>query len=206
MSEPKRKKPATYEDIEELPLGWVGELLEDELYAHPRPAWEHMEVAKKLSAHLVTRFEKGGGSLGGWWIGVEPELHFGQDVLVPDLAGWRRERLLQPLNRGRHFTTLAPDWVCEVLSPSTARVDRDRKMPIYFRQGVSQAWLIDPRKCTLEVYQRGRAGWRLATVYKGNVTVRAEPYDAVPLELGQLWYPGSGEVSGADEGMGEGGR
>lgn len=192
----KRKKPATYEDIEELPLGWVGELLEDELYAHPRPAWPHMEAMQALSAYLFSRFQEGKGSLGGWWLGVEPELHFGREVLVPDLAGWRRERRPHPPNRVGHFTTVAPDWVCEVLSPSTARVDRGRKMPIYFREGVSQAWLIDPRECTLEVYQRGHAGWRLVTTYTGNVTVRAEPYDVVPLDLTQLW------TSSAEEGAG----
>jgi Uma2 family endonuclease len=192
----KRKKPATYEDIEELPLGWVGELLEDELYAHPRPAWAHMEAMHALSAHLFTYFQEGKGSLGGWWLGVEPELHFGRDVLVPDLAGWRRERRPQPPHRAKHFTTVAPDWVCEVLSPSTARVDRGRKMPIYFQQGVSQAWLIDPRKCTLEVYGRGRAGWGLATTYSGNVMVRVEPYDVVPLDLGQLWTLSSEEGAG----------
>lgn len=183
----KRKKPATYEDIEELPLGWVGEILEDELYAHPRPAWSHMEAMQALSAHLVARFQEGKGSLGGWWLGVEPELHFGREVLVPDLAGWRRERRPHPPNRSGHFTRVVPDWVCEVLSPSTARVDRCRKMPIYFREGVSQAWLIDPRQCTLEVYRRGSTDWRLVTTYAGNVTVCAEPYDVVPLDLTLLW-------------------
>ena len=120
---------------------------------------------------------------------MEPELHFGRDVLVPDLAGWRRERMLQPPNPNKHFTTVAPDWVCEVLSPSTANVDRGRKLPIYFREGVSQAWVIDPRKCTLEVYHRGHTGWSLATRYKGDVVVRAEPFEVVPLDLGRLWYP-----------------
>lgn len=189
----KRKKPATYEDIEELPLGWVGELLEDELYAHPRPAWSHMEAMNALSAHLFTHFQQGKGSLGGWWLGVEPELHFGRDVLVPDLAGWRRERRPHPPTRSGHFTTVSPDWVCEVLSPSTARVDRGRKMQIYFREGVSRAWLVDPRKCTLEVYARARAGWGLVTTYTGNVTVRAEPYDVVPLDLSLLWTLGAAE-------------
>lgn len=192
----KRKKPATYEDIEALPLGWVGELLEDELYAHPRPAWGHMEVMKALAIHLLTRFEEGQGTLGGWWLAIEPELHFGRDVLVPDLAGWRRERMPQPPEPTTHFTTVAPDWVCEVLSPSTAFVDRGRKLPLYFREGVAQAWLIDPRKCTLEVYGRGHLGWRLVTRYKGDVVVRAEPYEVAPLDLARLWSPpGRGRAS-----------
>lgn len=191
MGDMKRKKPATYEDIEQLPLGWVGELMDSELYAHPRPVWGHMQVTKALSVHLLTRFEEGMGSLGGWWIGIEPELHLGRDVLVPDLAAWRRERMPQPPHPARHFTSLIPDWVCEVLSPSTAVVDRGRKMEAYFRAGTRLAWLIDPRKCTLEVYLRGKTCWRLGPVFKGSTLVRAEPFDAVPLDLSRLWFPGA---------------
>lgn len=194
MSELKRKKPATYEDIEELPLGWVGELLEDELYAHPRPAYTHLQVSSRLSALLMTCFDEGVGNLGGWCLLSEPELHFGRDVLVPDIAGWRRERPPCPPGSNPPFITLAPDWVCEVLSPSTASIDRVRKMPVYQREGVSSAWLIDPRKCTLEVYHLGRGGWRLAAWHAGNTVVRAEPYEAVPLDLGLLWSPRPGRA------------
>jgi Uma2 family endonuclease len=196
MRELKRKKPATYEDIEELPLGWVGEILEDELFAHPRPAAAHLQVASRLGILLGRHFEEGVGSLGGWWILDEPELHFGRDVVVPDLAGWRRERL--PFHPGSSppFITLAPDWVCEVLSPSTASVDRGRKMPVYQREGVSSAWIIDPRKCTLEVFHLGHGGWQLAACHVGNTVVRAEPYEAVPLDLGLLWSPRTGRAPG----------
>jgi Uma2 family endonuclease len=194
-----RKKPATYEDIEALPVGWVGEILGDELYAHPRPAWGHLQVASRLGALLMGRFDQSVGSLGGWWIVNEPEFHFGRDVLVPDLAGWRRERMPEPPDMAAPFITMAPDWVCEVLSPSTASVDRGRKMPIYQREGVSMAWIVDPRRFSLEVYHLGKGGWRLAARHEGNAVVRAEPYDAVPLDLGRLWFPRSGSVThGAD--------
>lgn len=187
MSELKRKKPATYEDIKELPLGWVGELLEDELYAHPRPAYLHLQVASRLSGLLMTQFDEGIGSQGGWWLLGEPELHLGRDVLVPDIAGWRRERPPCSPDENPPFITLAPDWVCEVLSPSTASVDRGRKMPVYQREGVSCAWLVDPCKRTLEVYHLERSGWRLAAWHAGNTVVRAEPFETAALDLGQLW-------------------
>lgn len=187
MRDLKRKKPATYEDIEELPIGWVGELVEDELYAHPRPAVAHLHVASRLGAHLISHFEEGLANPGGWWLLNEPELHLGRDVLVPDIAGWRRERVPSGLDLTQPFITLAPDWICEVLSPSTSSVDRVRKMPVYQRECVSSAWIIDPRKPTLEVYHLGPGGWRLAAWHAGDSVVRAEPYEAVPLDLARLW-------------------
>ncbi|MFY0572749.1 Uma2 family endonuclease [Archangium lansingense] len=181
------KKPATYEDIEALPVGWVGEILEDELVASPSPAMGHSYVASMLGARLLPRFALGEGGPGGWWIFDEPELHLGRDILVPDLAGWRRERMPKLPAPEEPFTTLAPDWVCEVLSPSTVTIDRKRKLPIYRREGVAHAWLIDPLACTLEVYRRESSGWVLTATHVGEESVRAEPFDAVPLELGQLW-------------------
>jgi Uma2 family endonuclease len=183
------KRPATYEDIEALPPGWVGEIIDDELWAFPRPAKWHAWVASVLGVELGSRFGVGRGGPGGWWLVDEPELHFGRQVLVPNLAGWRYERVPGLLERDEPFFDLAPDWVCEVLSPSTARLDRGRKLSLYHQEGVSHAWLLDPRAHTLEVYRRGEGGWQLAARHGGEEVVRAEPFDAEPLELGRLWAP-----------------
>lgn len=185
MGQGKGKKPATYADIEQLPVGWVGEILADELYASPRPASPHLRVASRLGALLTMRFEMAQGGPGGWWFFDEPELHFGGDVVVPDLAGWRRERVPEPPDAP--WLTVAPDWVCEVLSPSTWPVDRYRKMPLYHREGLGHAWIIDPVLRTLEVYRRGRNGWTRTGLHEGPVTVRAEPFEALALDLEQLW-------------------
>ena len=180
------KRPATYEDIEALPIGWVGEIIDDELWAFPRPAAWHTRAASRLIM-LLRGFDVGQGGPGGWWILIEPELHFGKQVLVPDVAGWRRERAPRLLERDEPFFDVAPDWVCEVLSPSTAALDRGRKLEVYHQEGVSHAWLVDPRAHTLEVYRRGKKGWRLSARHGGEEVIRAEPFDAEPLELGLLW-------------------
>jgi len=189
------KRPATYEDIESLPTGWVGQIIDDELWAFPRPAAWHARAATRLGM-LLGRFDVGQGGPGGWWILDEPELHFGKQVLVPDLAGWRRERAPGLLERDEPFFDVAPDWVCEVLSPSTAALDRGRKLEVYHQEGVSHAWLVDPRAHTLEVYRRGKKGWRLAARHGGEEVIRAEPFDAEPLELGLLWVSKSTPAPG----------
>ncbi len=135
-------------------------------------------------------FQRGRGGPGGWWILDEPELHFADDILVPDLAGWRRERM--PESPTGAFSQLAPDWVCEVLSSSTARIDRVLKVALYAREGVGHVWLVDPIAQTLEVLQLEGASGLLAASFGGSCTVRAEPFDAIELDLGALW-PGSSE-------------
>ncbi|WNG28230.1 Uma2 family endonuclease [Cystobacter fuscus] len=189
------KRPATYEDIETLPPGWVGEIIDDELWAFPRPAKWHAWVASVLGVRLGASFGVGEVGPGGWWFVDEPELHLGRQVLVPDLAAWRYERAPGLFERDEPFFELAPDWVCEVLSPSTAALDRGRKLPLYHREGVSHVWLVDLRAHTLEVYRRGPRGWRLAR-YGGEEVVRAEPFDAEPLDLGRLWAPRSTPAPG----------
>lgn len=130
-------------------------------------------------------FDDGRGGPGGWWIVDEPELHFGEDVLVPDLAGWRRERL--PEWPKAAFVNLAPDWVCEVLSPSTERLDRARKLPVYARESVGHVWLVNPAARTLEVYRRDKEGWLLLATHATDAIVRAEPFEAIELDLLKLW-------------------
>ena len=181
---PKRRE-ATYEDLLALPDDVLGQLVEGELHATPRPAIEHQRTSSTLGFDLGVPFDRGRGGPGGWWIVDEPELHLGRNVLVPDLAGWRRERL--PALPREAFFTLAPDWVCEVLSPSTARIDRLKKLAIYARAGVEHAWLVDPALETLEVFRRQGEAWLLVLTAGGDEVVRAEPFDAIELTLTGLW-------------------
>jgi Uma2 family endonuclease len=182
------RKPATYADLEALPEHVVGELIAGELYVSPRPAAPHTVAGSRLGGELSVRFDRGSGGPGGWIILFEPELHFGEDVLVPDFAGWRRERMPRP-PRTAAFT-LAPDWVCEVLSPSTAALDRGVKLPVYAREGVRHVWFVDPEARTLEVLQLEGGRSMLLATYTGLARVRAEPFEAIELELAFLWGEG----------------
>jgi Uma2 family endonuclease len=183
----RTKSPATYEDIEALPTGWVGELLAGTLYGHPRPAAGHARVATVLGHVLMGPFDEGVNGPGGWYFLDEPELHFDDDVLVPDLAAWRKERMPQPPEPQTPYLTLPPDWICEILSPSTAPTDRARKLPRYYEVGVSHAWLIDPLQRTLEVLERHERGWLVAGIYTEQAGVRAIPFDELVLPLATLW-------------------
>lgn len=175
---------ATYDDLRALPEHLVGEILAGELYASPRPAVPHARVSFSLSKG-VSRFDGGDGSVGGWWILPEPELHLTDEVMVPDLAGWRRERL--PELPDAPWMDLAPDWVCEILSPSTARIDRAIKMPLYAREGVRWMWLVDPRARTLEVFSHEGGRWVLLGVHSERDKVQAPPFEAAELDLAGWW-------------------
>jgi Uma2 family endonuclease len=180
---------ATYADLEALPERYVGEIIAGTLYAQARPASPHSQAASMLLALLIRafgrRFGSDDGQPGGWWLLDEPELHFGADVLVPDIAGWRRERMPQ-VPRVPHFD-LAPDWVCEVVSPSTEQIDRGPKLGIYHRVGVSHVWLVEPLARRIEVLRRSPEGWLLVATYLGDAEAGIEPFDAVPLLLAELW-------------------
>lgn len=174
-----------YAELERLPEHLVGEIVQGELVVSPRPAPRHTLASSRLGASLIGSFDRGGQ--GGWWILDEPELHLETDVLVPDLAGWRRERL--PAIPEEAYFTLAPDWVCEILSPRTAALDRARKLPIYAREGVPFLWLVDPLARTLEVYLLREGGWLLSAVHEGDATVRAAPFEEAALEIASFWTP-----------------
>jgi Uma2 family endonuclease len=177
------KKGATYEDLRDVPDHYVAEMFDGELYASPRPAVPHARAAMVLGVKLGGPFDRRGP--GGWVFLVEPELHFGNDVLVPDLAAWRHERL--PALRPDAFMTLAPDWICEVVSPSTESIDRGKKLRIYAREGVAHAWLLDPLRQTLEVLSLESGKWTELDTHEGTMIVRVPPFDAIELELGALW-------------------
>lgn len=173
-----------YEELERLPDHLTGEIIGGELYVSPRPATPHSRAASRLGFSLGP-FDVGREGLGGWLIRFEPELHLGADVLVPDIGGWRRERM--PEMPDVVGITVAPDWVCEVLSPSTEKLDRNRKMAVYAREGVSHLWLVAPRVQSLEVYRREGGAWTKLAVHTGNAVVRAEPFEALAIEMRLLW-------------------
>lgn len=179
------KRPARYEDLLALPEGMVGQIIDGELIATPRPATDHALVSSALGAELLSAFARGPSP--AWWILDEPELHFAADVLVPDLAGWRRERV--PSLPRAPFLTVSPDWVCEILSPSTAGIDRVRKLRIYARESIAHAWIIDPVGRSLEVFRRQGANWLLTATFGGDERARAEPFEALEVELAPLWLP-----------------
>lgn len=176
---------ATYADLLAVPDRFVAELVGGELVTSPRPGPRHAHVNTLLTGDLEPRFGRGRGGPGGWRILQEPELHLGDDVLVPDLAGWRRETLPE-LPETAYFP-VRPDWVCEVLSPSNARFDRLVKLDVYARSGVEWAWLVEPVDRYIEVFRRGEAGWVRATTASEEQEARLPPFDAVPLDVRALW-------------------
>jgi Uma2 family endonuclease len=186
VAQSDRSRPAaTYEDLLKVPDHLVAEIVDGELYATPRPAPRHAAASSGLGGALHGPFDRGRGGPGGWRILDEPELHLGADVIVPDVAGWRRERL--PLLPEEAYFSLAPDWICEVLSPSTAALDRVRKLRIYSREQVSHAWLVDPILQTLEVLRLENARWTITSTWSGSDIARAEPFDAIDVDLTLLW-------------------
>jgi Uma2 family endonuclease len=178
-------KRATYDDVLNAPENKVAEILDGELFLSPRPAFRHTVASSCLGSALGDPFGRGRGGPGGWWILDEPELHLGDHVVVPDLAGWRRERM--PTGPEEAYFTLAPDWVCEVLSPSTERIDRGRKLHIYAEAGVPHLWLVNPVERTLEVMRLRDGAWTILAVHSDSDVVRAEPFEAIELELSILW-------------------
>ena len=179
------RKPAIYEELMQVPDTKVAEILDGELVVCPRPASRHALASSELGVEISGRFGKARAGRAGWWILDEPEVHFGDDVIVPDLAGWRCERMPEyPDTAAFH---LAPDWVCEVLSPSTETIDRVRKLPIYAVAGVKHAWLVNPIARMLEVLRLEQGKWLLLGTYADDAMVRAEPFDSAEIDLLPLW-------------------
>ncbi|MCA9705351.1 MAG: Uma2 family endonuclease [Myxococcales bacterium] len=185
MADPARRH-ATYEDVLAAPTHMIAEVIDGELRLQPRPAKPHAAATSALSEELGPPFKRGRGGPGGWILLYEPELHLAANILVPDLAGWRRERM-PALVADEPYFTLAPDWVAEVLSPSTGKYDRTDKLRIYQREGVAWVWLVDPLQRTLEVLRHEPAGWSLRGTWRDDERPRAEPFDAIELPLEVLW-------------------
>ncbi|MGE0826904.1 MAG: Uma2 family endonuclease [Candidatus Binatia bacterium] len=181
------QRHATYEDLLKVPDILIAEILDGELITSPRPASAHAQVTSAVNQDLGPFSRRLGtpDGPGGWRILFEPELHLGADILVPDLAGWRRERM--PVLEDVAYFELAPDWVCEVVSPSTARIDRVRKMPIYAREQVGHLWLVHPSLHTLEVYRLEGQHWVVVSSHVGAEGARAEPFEAIELDMSRWW-------------------
>jgi Uma2 family endonuclease len=185
MADPARKS-ATYEDVLNADNHLIAQAIDGELVLNPRPAGRHIVVASDLGADLSTMFRRGRGGPGGWLILDEPELHLGspEQILVPDLAGWRNEHLTFSLDRP--FFDTPPDWVCEVLSPGTERLDRGRKADIYAVQGVSSLWLVDPDARHVEAFRIAEGCWLRIGLF-AETEARIPPFDAAPLDLPSLF-------------------
>lgn len=188
-SPPPTRRDVLYAELEALPAHLKGQIIDGELIVQPRPAMRHADAATRLAALLVIPFDLGERGPGGWKIVFEPELHLTDDVLIPDIAGWRLgddgPDLLQYA-----AVPHAPAWLCEVLSPSTARLDRSRKLAIYGREGVEHVWLIDPQTRLLEAFTREEGGWTVKiidTTEPAAMELRVDPFGDVPLNLRRLW-------------------
>lgn len=180
-----KSRPATYADIEALPPNMVGEIIHGVLHAHPRPAPRHAVAATAIGGEMASPFQFGRGGPGGWIFMVEPELHLGPHVVVPDIAGWKRERLT-PFPETAYIET-PPDWLCEVLSPSTQALDRTDKLAVYAEYGVQHCWYVDPIARTLEVLALNAGKWTIAATFKNADPVTAPPFEVHTFALDVLW-------------------
>ena len=186
--QPRNSSPrprATYQDVLDAPPHRVAEVVDGVLYTNPRPALPHARASSSLGVKIGGPFDHDADGPGGWWIIDEPELHLGEDILVPDLAGWHRERM--PDFPDAAYSTLAPGWVCEVLSPSTRKLDLHAKRPVYAREGVAHLWLVDPVDRTLEAFELRDGEWVLIATAKDDDPVQVRPFEAVSFSLGDLW-------------------
>lgn len=176
-----------YQDVLDTPPERVAEVIRGVLYTHARPRARHARASSQMGVILGGPFDRGVDGPGGWLILDECELHLGPepDILVPDLAAWRRTTLTELPDEA--YLTVAPDWVCEVLSPSTAHIDRADKMPVYLRERVAHVWLVDPDRKTLEVFRLDGESYRLVMTWRDDARCRAEPFDAIELGLAELW-------------------
>jgi Uma2 family endonuclease len=179
------RRRATYEDVLNAPEHNVAEIIDGVLYLSPRPALEHAVATSGLFSELHGAFTKARGGPGGWWILFEPELHLAEDVVVPDIAGWRKSRM--PSAPTGPFSTLAPDWLCETLSPSTAGLDRTKKIGVYARERLAHVWLVDAQRQTLEVLALQGSSLVRQSTYRAHERVRAQPFEAMEIELAFLW-------------------
>ena len=184
IAEPSRRK-ATYQDVLDAPPNMVAEIIDGILHTHPRPAARHAWASSILGMEVGSPFGRSRSGPGGWWIIFEPELHLGEDIVVPDLAGWRRETM--PEYPDSAYFEIAPDWVCEVLSPSTRCIDLGGKREFYARESVGHLWFVDPEARTLETFELRKGQWLLTATLADDAPVSLPPFDAITFPLDALW-------------------
>lgn len=178
---------ANYNDLYKIPESMIGEIIDGELFAIPRPSPQHSNVVFELCGELWGPYKRGkDGSTGGWIFLIEPEIQFGEDILVPELAGWEKDKLSKPPEE--NFISVSPDWICEVLSYRTMRIDRIKKMPIYAKFHVSFLWLIDPLTKILEVFKLESNKWVLSCTAIEDDKFKAEPFEHIEINLKNLWW------------------
>lgn len=180
------KKQRLYQQLMSLPESLTGEILTGQLYANPRPGGKHILAASNIGADLHVAYQRGRGGPGGWWILQEPEVHFllDEEVSVPDIAGWQRSRM--PNIPDGHKFEIVPDWICEILSPSTEGIDREIKKPMYASFGVQYLWLIDPKRKILETFKLVDGDWEVQGHFSGNDKVCVEPFVQLELSLNHI--------------------
>ena len=178
---------ATYQDVLDASVHTTAQIIDGTLYTNPRPTYSHAKAHTKLVSIIDSPFGHGGEGSGGWLILLEPEIHLGEDIVVPDLAGWRYERM--PEHRDVAYFTLAPDWVCEVLSPSTRRLDLGSKRAVYAREGVSFLWFVDPEVRSLQAFALRNKEWVLIDTLFDDASVSLLPFEEISFDLGFLWLP-----------------
>jgi len=187
MSETARKK-ATYDDLYQVPENMTGEIINGELIATPRPSRKHVYATSTLGNEIGPPYHLGRGGPGGWIILIEPEISFVENILVPDLAGWKRERF--PKFEDHNWISVTPDWVCEILSPNSVRTDRIKKMRIYAQHEIRHVWLVDPVQMMLEVFKLESGHWIIIGVFAEDDKVRTEPFQEIEIDLSNLWLEG----------------
>ena len=180
-------RPATYADLEAVPAHLVAEILDGALYTHPRPVARNGAASFALANTLGGPFQFGRGGPGGWTFIDESELHLGPHVVVPDLAGWRQERM--PFVPDVAFIDFVPGWVCEILTPSTEKNDRGRKRRIYATYGLPHYWLLHVSKRQLEAYELRDGKFALFETFEDGADVDAPPFAAAPFSLSLLLPP-----------------
>ena len=187
MAKTKSAPQDLYAELAALPAHMVGEIVFGTLHAHPRPARAHGRAATSLTTELVNPFDRGRGGPGGWVFIAEHELHLGEHIIVPDISGWKTERY--PATEQTSFSVVPPDWLCEVTSPSTKRLDRFQKLPVYAQFGVKHCWYVDPIEKALEVFILSNGAYMVGPSFTDNAAVTAPPFEAHTFDLSLLWEP-----------------
>jgi Uma2 family endonuclease len=176
----------TLAGIDALAPGIKGEIIEGVLYTMPRPRAPHQSMMGAVGTDLLDPFQRGDGGPGGWWIPPEPGIELpNTPEIAPAVAGWRRERL--PALSNDEAITVVPDWVCEILSPTTEQHNLTVKKPYYAKVGVAHHWIVDLSMRTVIALRLESGRWREVGVYGDEREARIEPFAAVPLNVASWW-------------------